>query len=357
MRRAPAGEAGSAPESRLTCYPRIDPAVIALVTCEGHALLGRQSRWPPGRYSLLAGAALSRPIGLQQIPSRSVESSARSGWLLNEVDCECHVGSREITSILAPESCDGRKLLVTCWSCLVPGGCHGLASAGSADLARRSPGEVWAVGSWGMDTQVLPRWARRWSRRWRARWPRSQASWSTRPALCTLAANPGPSRAPSCWPSAQPLRESTRRLCSCWCPPSCCAPLGWPSSKGSMHACAQAESAHHAARTRRARCADLTLGPSEAVHMRACTRRPRGGCARARAHRHAERRRSRGCGRRRWRRRCCRRRACRPSEPMAMSWRTRAGSQLPGCMPRSLVRLFYSTDTPLMPCTSLRRMP
>ncbi|KAK9823045.1 hypothetical protein WJX81_002955 [Elliptochloris bilobata] len=55
--RAPAGEAGGGVEARLTVYPRIDPAVIALVTCEGHALLGRQARWAPGRYSLLAGFA------------------------------------------------------------------------------------------------------------------------------------------------------------------------------------------------------------------------------------------------------------------------------------------------------------
>ncbi|KAH7421552.1 hypothetical protein KP509_13G063500 [Ceratopteris richardii] len=36
-------------------YPRLDPAVIVLVTCGDYLLLGRQSRWEPGRYSLLAG--------------------------------------------------------------------------------------------------------------------------------------------------------------------------------------------------------------------------------------------------------------------------------------------------------------
>ena len=45
-------------------YPRIDPAVIALVTCGGHALLGRQARWAPGRFSLLAGAPLAQRSGL-----------------------------------------------------------------------------------------------------------------------------------------------------------------------------------------------------------------------------------------------------------------------------------------------------
>jgi NAD+ diphosphatase len=36
-------------------FPRIDPAIIVLV-CDGErALLGRQSTWPPGRYSTIAG--------------------------------------------------------------------------------------------------------------------------------------------------------------------------------------------------------------------------------------------------------------------------------------------------------------
>ncbi|KAG6541224.1 hypothetical protein Mapa_017385 [Marchantia paleacea] len=36
-------------------YPRMDPAVIMLVTCGNYILLGRQARWDLGRYSLLAG--------------------------------------------------------------------------------------------------------------------------------------------------------------------------------------------------------------------------------------------------------------------------------------------------------------
>jgi NAD+ diphosphatase len=36
-------------------FPRIDPAIIVLVTDGSRALLGRQSSWPPGRYSALAG--------------------------------------------------------------------------------------------------------------------------------------------------------------------------------------------------------------------------------------------------------------------------------------------------------------
>ena len=45
--------------SRASCalefFPRIDPAIIVLVTDGERALLGRQPRWPPGRYSTIAG--------------------------------------------------------------------------------------------------------------------------------------------------------------------------------------------------------------------------------------------------------------------------------------------------------------
>jgi NAD+ diphosphatase len=36
-------------------FPRLDPAVIVLVTDGERALLGRQAAWPPGRYSTVAG--------------------------------------------------------------------------------------------------------------------------------------------------------------------------------------------------------------------------------------------------------------------------------------------------------------
>lgn len=36
-------------------FPRIDPAIIVLVTDGERALLGRQPGWPPGRYSTVAG--------------------------------------------------------------------------------------------------------------------------------------------------------------------------------------------------------------------------------------------------------------------------------------------------------------
>ena len=36
-------------------FPRLDPAVIMLVSCGDWLLLGRNARWAPGRFSLLAG--------------------------------------------------------------------------------------------------------------------------------------------------------------------------------------------------------------------------------------------------------------------------------------------------------------
>jgi NAD+ diphosphatase len=45
----------SNPACRLETFPRIDPAIIVLVSDGDRALLGRQATWPPGRYSTIAG--------------------------------------------------------------------------------------------------------------------------------------------------------------------------------------------------------------------------------------------------------------------------------------------------------------
>ncbi len=49
-------------------FPRVDPAVIVLVTHGDHALLGRQPGWPAGRYSAIAGFVE---------PGESLEDSVR----------------------------------------------------------------------------------------------------------------------------------------------------------------------------------------------------------------------------------------------------------------------------------------
>jgi NAD+ diphosphatase len=52
---AEAGYLRRCPSCGALHHPRTDPVVIMLVTDDDRALLGRQARWPPGRYSALAG--------------------------------------------------------------------------------------------------------------------------------------------------------------------------------------------------------------------------------------------------------------------------------------------------------------
>ena len=53
-------------------FPRIDPAIIVLVTDGSQALLGRQASWPPGRYSALAGF-VEPGESLEEAVAREVE--------------------------------------------------------------------------------------------------------------------------------------------------------------------------------------------------------------------------------------------------------------------------------------------
>ena len=65
--------------SCVTCnrqhFPRTDPAVIMLVTDGDRALLGRQSSWPPGRFSTLAGF-VDPGESLEQAVAREVMEEA-----------------------------------------------------------------------------------------------------------------------------------------------------------------------------------------------------------------------------------------------------------------------------------------
>jgi len=56
-------------------YPRIDPAIIVLVTHGERCLLGRQHAWPKGRYSCLAGFAEAGET-LEQTVRREVYEEA-----------------------------------------------------------------------------------------------------------------------------------------------------------------------------------------------------------------------------------------------------------------------------------------
>jgi len=63
-------------------FPRIDPAIIVLVTDARRALLGRQRSWAPGRYSALAGFV---EVGesLEDAVAREVaeETGAQVSWV------------------------------------------------------------------------------------------------------------------------------------------------------------------------------------------------------------------------------------------------------------------------------------
>ena len=60
------------PACRLAVYPRISPAVMALVRREGEILLGRSPHFPPGMYSALAGFVEPGET-LEQCLAREVE--------------------------------------------------------------------------------------------------------------------------------------------------------------------------------------------------------------------------------------------------------------------------------------------
>jgi NAD+ diphosphatase len=63
-------------------FPRIDPAIIVLVSDANRALLGRQSSWAPGRYSALAGF-VEAGESLEEAVVREVheETGARVTWV------------------------------------------------------------------------------------------------------------------------------------------------------------------------------------------------------------------------------------------------------------------------------------
>jgi NAD+ diphosphatase len=56
-------------------HPRVEPVVIMLVTDGDRVLLGRQHRWPPQRYSALAGF-VSQAESLEEAVAREVEEEA-----------------------------------------------------------------------------------------------------------------------------------------------------------------------------------------------------------------------------------------------------------------------------------------
>jgi NAD+ diphosphatase len=106
----------SDPTCRSEQFPRIDPAIIVLVSDGERALLGRQASWPPGRYSTIAGFvepgesledAVAREVGEETgIEVDSIEyhssqpwpfpSSLMLGFTARAVSREVHLGDQEL---------------------------------------------------------------------------------------------------------------------------------------------------------------------------------------------------------------------------------------------------------------------
>ena len=82
-------------------YPRTDPVVIMLAEFDGKALLGRQSAWPTGNYSALAGFLE---------PGESIEEAVRREiWEESGVECGA---VRYVTS--QPWPFGGSQLMIAC---------------------------------------------------------------------------------------------------------------------------------------------------------------------------------------------------------------------------------------------------
>lgn len=95
-------------------YPRVDPVVIMLAEHDGRLLLGRQPRYPPGRYSALAGfvevgenieAAVARELFEEAgIGVRDIRYVASQPWPFPSslmLGCHCKAESEQLTIDLA----------------------------------------------------------------------------------------------------------------------------------------------------------------------------------------------------------------------------------------------------------------
>jgi NAD+ diphosphatase len=82
-------------------FPRTDPVVIMLAEFEGKALIGRQSRFPPGNYSALAGFLE---------PGESIEEAVRRE-IHEEAGVTCGA-ARYVTS--QPWPFGGSQLMIAC---------------------------------------------------------------------------------------------------------------------------------------------------------------------------------------------------------------------------------------------------
>lgn len=92
-------------------FPRVDPVTIMLVEHEGRLLLGRQPRFPPKRYSALAGFVE---------PGESIEEAVR-----REVLEEAGIHVRDVTYVASQPWPFPSSLMI---------GCHAMADAGEITI-------------------------------------------------------------------------------------------------------------------------------------------------------------------------------------------------------------------------------
>jgi NAD+ diphosphatase len=104
------------PACRREQFPRIDPAIIVLVSDGERVLLGRQAAWPPGRYSTIAGfvepgESLEDAVAREVLEEAGVEvdgieyhssqpwpfpSSLMLGFTARALTKEVHLGDQEL---------------------------------------------------------------------------------------------------------------------------------------------------------------------------------------------------------------------------------------------------------------------
>eukprot|EP00897_Mesotaenium_endlicherianum_P009920 jgi/Mesen1/8957/ME000056S08357 len=88
----------TSPTCRSSIYPRLDPAVIMLVTCNDYVLLGRQARWEAGRFSLLAGFVELSETFEMAVAREVLEEAGVAPWpfpssLMIGFTAQCHAAS------------------------------------------------------------------------------------------------------------------------------------------------------------------------------------------------------------------------------------------------------------------------
>lgn len=101
-------------------FPRVDPVTIMTVECEGQLLLGRQPRFPPRRYSALAGfvepgesleGAVKREV-LEEagVKARSVEYVASQPWPFpSSLMIGCHAYADDKTIVIDETELDDAR--------------------------------------------------------------------------------------------------------------------------------------------------------------------------------------------------------------------------------------------------------